>query len=111
MQRRTTTARVALLLVVAALALQATPAIAASAPRSRAGHQLAGSAVRHALERRAATSARISQAIGSAFAPGGAAAPMVVRFLERPATFTRIVTGRPTAALAVAPATIRPRRE
>lgn len=112
MQHRSTTARVALLLVVAALALQATPALASAAPKARAGHQLAGAVARHALERRAAASARISSALGSAFAPGGIAAPMVERLLERPAqAVILLAAGRPTVAPAVAPATIRPHRE
>jgi hypothetical protein len=111
MQHRTNTARVALLLVVAALVLQATPALGATDSKSRVGTQLTGAVARHTVAHRAGSSAAFSSAIGSDFAPGGAAAPMVQHLLERPLEAQLLAAGRLVPAPASSPAVVRPRRE
>lgn len=112
MQHRTNTARVAFLLVVAALVLQATPAYGATLPKARSGIHITGAASRHAMGSGAASSSSLSSALGVRFAPGGAAAPMVVHMLERPLEpMTSLAAGRLLPAPASSPAAIRPRRE
>jgi hypothetical protein len=111
MQHRTNTARVAFLLVVAALVLQASPALGVTEQKARAGTQLTGAVSRHAIAHRAGSSAAFSSAIGSDFAPGGAAAPMVQHLLERPLEVKLLAVGRLVPAPASSPAVVRPRRE
>jgi hypothetical protein len=116
MQNRTTTstARVAFLFVVAALVLQAAPAWAMPAPgsRPRVGHSLTGASARHSMDRYGAHGAHFGSPTASAFAPGGHAAALAVRALERPLDLaTLTLAGGTGFTPATAPTAVRRLRE